>query len=137
MNIISSKLDNIITISMPNRIIVHPVFFSSSRSFSSDSIWFKHVIVIGVYGILWYRRMYSITTHPLCYRIHDSTVQARSSNTVAGGKYDCAAIQIRTGYLSTPSPTRADIKDFDLPDKVSGALTILQDISKIYRTYLF
>ena len=33
------------------------------------------------------------------------------------------------------SVVRAGIKDFNLPDKVSGALKILPDISKIYRTF--
>ena len=31
--------------------------------------------------------------------------------------------------------TRGAIKDFNLPDRVSGALKILPDISKIYRTF--
>ena len=30
---------------------------------------------------------------------------------------------------------RGGIKDFNLPDRVSGALKILPDISKIYRTF--
>ena len=36
---------------------------------------------------------------------------------------------------ASPLVSRGAIKDFNLPDRVSGALKILPDISKIYRTF--
>ena len=49
----------------------------------------------------------------------------RLTGTVDRGEYKVSMLVVNT---------MAAIKDFDLPDKVSGALKILPDISKIYRT---
>ena len=44
--------------------------------------------------------------------------------------YEC-----KNQHLARSGISRGGIKDFNLPDRVSGALKILADYSKIYRTF--